>query len=64
MRENRTSGSEGGAAQPNASSLPLSDDTKEFRKFIMRDSITKLFLIWYISYLSTFHPVQKESGDL
>ena len=24
MRENRTSGSEGGAAQPNASSLPLS----------------------------------------
>jgi len=32
MRENRTSGSEGGAAQPNASSLPLSKGLSQVHK--------------------------------
>ena len=35
MRENRTSGSEGGAAQPNASSLPLSGCVIKFREFMV-----------------------------
>ena len=42
MRENRTSGSEGGAAQPNASSLPLSVSMKGFSEiYYERDRIVR-----------------------
>ena len=59
MRENRTSGSEGGAAQPNASSLPLSVGTKEFQAFITRDSI---HLIHILKRLHFFVPRYKNIG--
>jgi len=37
MRENRTSGSEGGAAQPNASSLPLSSTSLSEKEMIIEN---------------------------